>query len=226
MNFQLNYHGIKTIKMAENKKRKVKLVIVEEFDDVKPAVVEYSGANLFVKLQHAGLDTLISIFRKEFNKGFTNMKSSRIPLERRRMLIKNAILEEIEKQNVQETFCKKLLETYFAPPPSRVYETDWLSEFAVGEEVLFNQAYRPCRLAVIEKINKKSLSVRLYGYTEIWDRRAMTNQTSGIDRLVWNKAVDDGKKTIFKRGDIIKRGQERHYDEEFVEGQRSVDYGN
>ena len=211
--------------MAENKKRKVKLVIVED----EPAVVEYSGANLLVKLQHAGLDTLISIYRNEFKMGFTNMKSSRIPLERRRMLIKNAIITEIEKQSEQETFCKKLLDTYFAPPPSRVYETDWLSEFAVGEEVLVFEIYKPYRLGVIEKINKKSLSVRLYGYTEIWDNFAITNQTSGYNKLVWNKAVDDGKKTIFKRNVIIKRGEESrygYYDEMFVEGKRSVNYGN
>jgi hypothetical protein len=212
--------------MAENKKRKVKLVIVEDSDDEDSVVVDNSMANLLVKLESGGLDTLVLIYRKEFKLGFTNMKASSIPLERRRALIKSGIREEVEKSSDPNALCKKILETYFK---TRVFETNWLSKFAVGEEVLVNIACGRSyismqRLGVIKKINKKSLSIKMYDYETIHDDSLAMTHGIGVLRYVWNKTTIGKTKTTYHESGVIKRGEQPFYDVLFAEGREEVDY--
>jgi hypothetical protein len=54
---------------------------------------------------------------------------------------------------------------------------------------------------------------------------AIENQTLGYDRLVWDNFTNDSQ-VIYSKDNIVKKGQHKWGDETFIEGKRSVDYGN
>ena len=103
----------------------------------------------------------------------------------------------------------------------------WIAAFSVGEQVLVNgcgEFRRIRQKGVVDKVNKTSVTVNLFRYTEIRDQGALRNQTHGIDRLIWSDTFD-AKKAVKSRKNIIKKGESVYSDVEFVEGRNFVDYG-
>jgi hypothetical protein len=183
---------------------------------------------LLEKLNGCGIDVLISILGDEFRRSITNMKSSSIPLERRKGLAIKTIMEFVAKGD-SIAISNRILETYFAPKEPK--NTEWLNDFVVGEEVISKYApqERPSlkniyRKGIVSKINKKSLTIRLFAYKEIDDMDAIQNQTFGYNRLIWETRTNETQ-IIFDRMSIAKKGQETYYDAHFVEGKRLVDWG-
>jgi hypothetical protein len=187
---------------------------------------------LIKKLDTAGIDTMVSIYGNIFKRKISNMKASSIPLEKRRNLIITKILEAVVKSD-DKLISKKIIETYFAEKPKQEKPVaDWVTDFVVGEEVIITLApqqqkrgMKIHRKGKIIKINKKSVSVELFAYNEIDDKNALENQTYGYNKLVWASFTND-KMVIFARNMLVKKGDNNRTDEEFVEGKRSVDYGN
>ena len=194
--------------------------------------VIYDEDILIKKLDFAGIDTMVSIYGNIFKRKISNMKASSIPLEKRRNLIITKILEAVIKSD-DELISKKIIETYFAEKPKQEKPVaDWVTDFVVGEEVIITLApqqqkrgMKIHRKGKIIKINKKSVSVELFAYNEIDDKNALKNQTYGYNKLVWASFTND-KMVIFTRNMLVKKGDNNRTDEEFVEGKRSVDYGN
>jgi hypothetical protein len=181
---------------------------------------------LMKKMETAGIDKLVSIYGEQFHRRLTNMKASSIPLEKRRSLIITKIMEQIAKSD-DKAHDKKIMDTYFAEKPKEEKPiVEWLSNFAIGEEVIItNGPYKcPHRKGIISKINKKSVSVKLFAYREIDDKNALLNQTYGYNKLIWKTYTDDSK-VIFDKKSIVKKGEMSWIDEEFIEGKRFVDYG-
>ena len=181
---------------------------------------------LMKKMETAGIDKLVSIYGEQFNRRLTNMKSSSIPLENRRNLIISKIMRAIATSD-DKAHDKKIMDTYFAEKPKEEKPiVDWMSNFTIGEEVLICGKYmhNGNRKGKIAKINKKSVTVKLFAYTEISDKNAYENQTYGNNRLIWETFTNDSK-VIFDKKSIIKKGEISCIDEEFIEGKRPVDYG-
>lgn len=101
--------------------------------------------------------------------------------------------------------------------------TDWMNDFAVGEDVLVGGGGVSGFLhkGQVQKINKKSLSLKLYQYTMIADDEAKKNQTEGSIRLVWGDLIPYTY-MVYRRADVYKRSQ--GYAKYFAEGKRYVDY--
>ena len=209
--------------------KKYNLIIESDSEEEK----EYDNDILLKKLDEAGIDKLVSIYGDKFKRRISNMKCSRIPLEERKNLIVKKILEQVVKSE-NENISREILDTYFSEKEKKEKESpSWLNDYVVGEEVFILSAKSQGRgryvnrKAVISKINKKSLSVRLYGYNEIDDLNAIQNQTYGYNRLVWFGFTNDSQ-IMYDNRNIIKKEHltSTGYDEEFIEGRRSVDYGN
>jgi hypothetical protein len=203
-------------------------LIVESDSEVEN---EFANDILLKKLDEAGIDKLVSIYGDKFKRRISNMKCSRIPLEKRKNLIIKKILEAVVKSE-NENISKEILDSYFAEKQKKEMETpSWLNDYVVGEEVFIlsakpqDKAGYQNRKAIISKINKKSISVRLYGYDEIDDVNAIQNQTYGYNRLVWWDFTNDSQIMYDNRNIIKKENLTGRYAEEFIEGKRSVDYG-
>lgn len=176
---------------------------------------------LIKKLETAGIDKLISIYGEQFNNRFTNMKSSKIPLEKRRTLIITKIMEAVTKNEIHN----KIIDIYFAEKQKEEKPKDeWMSNFVIGEEVLIAGKYtwNPNRKGIIAKINKKSVSIELFAYEESDFIPSFENRDYGYKKLIWGTHTDY-KQVIYDKNLIIKKGE--HLDEEFIEGKRPVDYG-
>ena len=218
---------IKQEKVKAKAKMPRKLIIESDSEDE----LEFDNDILLKKLDEAGIDKLVSIYADKFKRRITNMKSSRIPLEKRKNLIITKILEAVVRSE-NENISKEILDTYFSEKEKKEKETpSWLNDYLVGEEVFILSA-KPQdrgryvnRKAIISKINKKSISVRLYGYNEIDDLNAIQNQTHGYNRLVWWDFTNDSQIMYNNRNIIKKENLTGRYAEEFIEGKRSVDYG-
>ena len=186
---------------------------------------EYS--TLVDSLHSAGIDKLVKILRNEFSRRLTNMKCCKIRLDTRKNTIVAKILEHV-KIGDQDKLTASIMATYFAPkekvPPS---EALWITSFSVGEIVLVRGCGKFRRIrqkGVVDKVNKTSVTVNLFRYTEIRDQGALRNQTHGMDRLIWSDTFD-AKKVVKSRMNIIKKGESVYSDVEFVEGRNFVDYG-
>ncbi len=109
-------------------------------------------------------------------------------------------------------------------PKDKKTNDEWLSNFVVGEEVLISGKYSfdPNIKGIIAKINKKSVSVKLFAYEEIVNEKDFENHAYGYNKLIWETYTNDSK-VIFNKNKIIKKGEQ--YDEEFIEGKRGYDYG-
>lgn len=194
--------------------------------------MEHSNDILIKKLDNAGIDKLATILKEQFKCRFTNIKKSNIPLEKRKNLIISKILEGVLKSN-DDTLSQEMINTYF-PEKEKKEKPDatWANDFVVGEEVLIKYAPRQnlpqfkdiTRKGKILKINKKSVSVGLFGYNEIDDLDAIKNQTIGYNKLEWCNYLS-GKMVIFNRTDIVKKGEMSWYDDEFIVGKMRVDWG-
>jgi hypothetical protein len=182
---------------------------------------------LMKKMETAGIDKLVSIYGEQFNRRLTNMKSSSIPLENRRNLIISKIMRAIAISD-DKAHDKKIMDIYFPEKPKEEKPiVDWMSNFTIGEEVLICGKYMHNAniKGKIAKINKKSVTVKLFAYTEISDKNAYENQTYGNNRLIWETFTNDSK-VVFDKKSIIKKGEISCIDAEFIEGKRPVDYGN
>ena len=124
----------------------------------------------------------------------------------------------IDEQNVRV----KINGRWVKKPTEKNYE--WLSNFVIGEEVLIAGKYMhdPNIKGIIAKINKKSVSVKLFAYTEGACIPAFENRDYGYKKLIWETYTNDSK-VIFNKDLIIKKGEQ--YDAEFIEGKRGYDYG-
>ena len=237
---------VRTIKIKVKKIKKV-LIIVEDSDEeivevapepepepvvVVDEVISYND-DLIFELDNTGIDNLISIYGGEFKRRISNMKSSSIPLVKRRTLITTKIMEAVVKSE-DKNHAKKIIDLYFAKKPKQEKpDADWVADFVVGEEVIVTNAPQQDtrfsrtihRKGKITKINKKSVSVGLFGYNEIDDKNALANQTHGSNKLIWWNFTNDSK-VVFDRKSIVKKGQYSWIDAEFNEGRMSVDYGN
>jgi hypothetical protein len=215
---------IVTITSKEQEKNDIEANIYEEEKECDNDI-------LLKKLDEAGIDKLVSIYGDKFKRRITNMKCTSIPLEKRKNLIKTKILEQVVKsENIN--ISREILDTYFVEKEKKEKDTpSWLNDYVVGEEVFIlsakpqNRGRYVNRKAIISKINKKSLSVRLYGYNEIDDLNAIQNQTYGYNRLVWWDFTNDSQIMYDNRNIIKKENLTGCYAEEFIEGRRSVDYG-
>ena len=226
------YHILQnTIKELEDLKKKQE----EKTKALPKFVIEEDEAppdRLIDELNKSGIDKLVNILKTEFKRKITNIKNCDIPLEKRKSLIINKILELTNYEISQ-----KILETYFKPKEKKTKEVSWLNDFTIGEEVLA-YAYidknkygyfgrKTYRLGKVLKINKSSISVKLYGYRRIDDPKASLEQTHGVDRLIWDKSFYTETTPFHMRRYLIKKGEEGRYrDEEFIEGKVNVDYGN
>jgi hypothetical protein len=215
---------IVTITSKEQEKNDIEANIYEEEKECDNDI-------LLKKLDEAGIDKLVSIYGDKFKRRITNMKCTSIPLEKRKNLIKTKILEQVVKsENIN--ISREILDTYFVEKEKKEKDTpSWLNDYVVGEEVFIlsakpqNRGRYVNRKAIISKINKKSLSVRLYGYNEIDDLNAIQNQTYGYNRLVWWDFTNDSQIMYDNRNIIKIENLTGCYAEEFIEGRRSVDYG-
>jgi len=192
----------------------------------KNAGDEYS--TLVDSLHSAGIDKLVKILRNEFSRRLTNMKCCKIRLDTRKNTIVAKILEHV-KIGDQDKLTASIMATYFAPkekvPPG---EALWITSFSVGEIVLVNgcgEFRRIRQKGVVDKVNKTSVTVNLFRYTEIHDDYAARNQTHGSNRLMWLDTFD-AKKVVKSRRNIVKKGECIYYDSQFIEGLHRVDYGN
>lgn len=168
-------------------------------------------------LKDSSVDKLCDILSL-FSKKITNMKNSRIPLEKRKTTIISFITDEINKLDEPTTLVDKIIKDHFTKKTKNI---EWLNEFVVGEEVLVNY-----KKGKIEKINPKSVSVSMYTFDIINDDFAWNNQTFGTIRYIWKPEIRDTI-VIHSREKLIKRGEdEGAFDRYFIEGERSVDYGN
>ena len=194
--------------------------------------VIYDNDILLAKLDKAGLDILINILKDTFKCRISNMKSSSIPLQKRRDLIIKTILEHIVK-SPDETLSRKILDTHFPEKVSIKRDASWLDEFEVDEILLVysnhDHAYIKARIL---KINKASLTVKMYSYTKILDTDAIQNQTYGNHRLVWENPEDQilhqtyDTKCLRSRNGFLKFGESKWRDDEFVEGKQRCDFGH
>lgn len=196
-------------------------IVEEETPEPEKQEIEPLG-NLITKLETAGIDKMCLIYGEQFKRRITNMKSSRIPLEKRLSLIRGKIFQEVSN-NPDKSIAQKILDKYFQKKEVAKKDASWVEDFTIGEEVLIFER-RMKRKGVVKKINKTSVSVDLFHYSEIDDRYALENQTYGKNRLIWSSWTDK-RQVIYSRDGIIKKGQETYYDKEFLEGGRSVDYG-
>ncbi len=203
-------------------KTKTRMSIEFIIDESVPVEIISHVSILTEKLNKAGIDVLATILKQEFNCRITNLKNSRVALEKRRQIAIDAILCEKALNNDGQR-ALTILETYFADKPKKIRNNDWLNKFEVGEEVLVYEGYI-YRKGIINKINKSSLLISLYGYETQHDLDAITNQTHGTDKLIWYNFIS---KTIIKHNNnyIRKKGESEYYDKIFIEGKRDVDYG-
>jgi hypothetical protein len=187
----------------------------------------YDNDILLTKLDSAGLDVMINILKNTFKSKVSNMKDTRIPLEKRRNLLIKIILENIVR-STDVTLSKKILDTYFQKKVSIKRDVSWINDFVVGEIVLVRRSdgRNGFLKAKIVKINKTTLSVKMYHYTTITDKDALINQTYGTDRLIWGDCLGEIK-NCYSSSRIIKLGQGNGaLDDQFIEGKCRVDYGN
>lgn len=173
-------------------------------------------------LHKAGIDVLSTILREMFNCRITNLKNSGVALEKRRRIAIDAILCERALNN-DETKANTIIEKYFAVKPKKEKNNDWLEKFEVGEEVLIYHSHDFIK-GRINKINKNSLTIELFAYSVIIDEEAIKNQTHGYNRLIWHNHINN-KVIRYNTDGIVKKGESKYYDELFIEGKRSVDYG-
>jgi len=206
-------------------KKKPKLVLIIEEDEDEDEILT---ASLEAKIRNAGIPTLVSIYKEQFNRRISNMNASSIPLEKRKSLIVGKILEKCDTIEIK----KIIMDTYFTKKEKEEKDVSWLNNFVVGEEVLIMGAKAQgkysrtiTRKGLIQKINKTSVSVRLFAYTEIDDMNAIENQTWGYNRLVWDNFTNDSQ-VIYSKDNIVKKGECKYRDEELIEGKKMVDYGN
>jgi len=171
-------------------------------------------------LEGSSIDKLCDIY-KIFGRFLTNMKCSSNPLELRKAKIISCIERELNKIDNPTTLVDKIIKNHFTKKTKNI---DWVNEFVVGEEVLlFTGSYKK---GIIKKINTKSVSVSMYAYDTIDDNNAWVNQTVGKTRLIWKPEIT-GSKVVYHHKNLKKRGEVNGaFDRYFLEGERSVDYGN
>lgn len=187
------------------------------------------------EFEKLGIDTLIDIFAL-WKRKMTNMKSSRIPLEKRRTHIIDAI-KKIMKDSPDEKNIE-IIKTYFAPkaPAEKKGKDPELSNYKVGDIVLcdagkYRNIWTPAK---VRKINEKSITIQFDEYRRIDDLDAIRNQTYGKDRLVWLNCFGGAKKVIADSKNIWSKSDcETRYKGDmsyllryFDEGEVRVDFGN
>lgn len=205
------------------RKKKVKKINLEFIIEQEQEQEQDNTEKLIVHLNKAGIDMLVTIYKNEFKRKITNMKCSAIPLDKRKGLIIKNILEAIVKGDTL-ALTDKIITTYFSKNTEKTLSPEWINEFSLREEILvyndgiYNKGF-------VYKINKKSISVRLFCYSEIDDMNAIVNQTYGTNKLKW-WGLTNKTKIIFKRHHIIKKDERTYMNELFEQGERRVDYGN
>lgn len=205
--------------IPKKKSKKVKIELIEI-----PDTTDNIRDELEKKLNSASIDTLVEIFRTEFKSRITNMKCSSIPLEKRKNIIITKILEAASKTN--NDIDKKIIDTYFFP---QIKNTEWVNDFVVGEEVLFHRGtthgwHSVYVKAKVMKINKSSISIRLFHYKVVIDENAYENQTYGYNKMVWDNFTDE-RKIVYQRGALKKYGEIEIYNKYFTQGEYFADYG-
>lgn len=213
----------KVIKVKKTKKPKNIIFIIED-DNTEIEFMKH--------LDDAGIPKMVSILGNEFKTRVSNIKCSSIPLEKRKELLKNTILSKCITIDIKQ----KIIDTYFTKKEVAKKDISWLDDFTVGEEVLITNAKKQnstlskccysniVRKAKIAKINKSSISVGLFAYTEKYDIDALQNQTYGSTKLIWNSFTNDSQ-IVYDRRDIIKKGECSWRENIFEEGEINVDYG-
>lgn len=197
----------------------------EIWDNIKEFMIEKPKHKLIKKLNKTGIDTLVKILKGQFKRGFSNMKSSSIPLEKRRNLIITTILKCSKPSNIDD-----ILKLYYAEKDKTKIEKDcsWVNNYSVGEELLGRTGEYGIyfRKAKVVKINKSSITIGLYYYNQIDDDDAARNQTYGNHRLIWGNFIND-KKIIYNKDQLIKQTDFKDWNKKiFIEGKKSCDYGN
>jgi hypothetical protein len=219
-----------------NNKKREKIEFIEEiivsvkfpdgvWDIIKEFMIEKPKHKLIKKLNETGIDTLVKILKEQFKRGFSNMKSSSIPLEKRRNLIITTILKCSKPSNIDN-----ILKLYYAEKDKTKIEKDcsWVNNYFVGEQLLCKTGEYGIysRKAKVIKINKSSLTIGLYSYTQIDDVDGVRNQTYANHRLIWVNFINN-KKVIYDKRDLIKQTDFNESDLNiFIEGEKSYDYSN
>jgi hypothetical protein len=186
----------------------------------------------YYNFEELGIDSLISILAL-WNRKVTNMKSSSIPLEKRKTTIISAIRKVIKEKPDHLKFVS--IAGYFKSkekPKAKEIDVNLL-KYNIGDEVLYDDGRYRCKwiLGKVVKFNTKSLTIQLDSYRTIDDLNAIQNQTYGEHKLIWNhcfgekKVVITDPTKIYSKQDCLDR-KHLHYLQYFEEGRERCDYGN
>ena len=97
--------------------------MIKQFMIVPTTSPAYNNYQLKKALKTAGIDVMISIFRGQFKRGISNMKESRIPLDKRRNLIATAIMKQViisENKN----HARHIMDLWFKSPEIKKKEKE------------------------------------------------------------------------------------------------------
>ncbi len=180
----------------------------------------------------------------EFNKGLTNMNTSRIPIETRKEKAFERLLKEVEKLDGDELQkWKDKLENVFnlkkAEKAEKV-EKD-LTDYKIGEDVIFYTKYKVEEpwtsigeseykvevKCMIKKINKCSITLQKYkcnvDYTD--ERRAFIEQTHGDIKFEWTNELRDKDIVVVKNVTQLMRSDHSLYQKYIKVTYYNIDFG-
>ncbi len=187
----------------------------------------------YYNFENLGIDRLVEILAL-WKRKITNMKSSSIPLEKRKAVIISAIRKVIQSNPNHKHFL--VINSYFAPKEKAQPKIDnKLFTYKKGDLVIHDVGkYRTKYvLAKVVKINEKSITIQLDTYRTILDEKAMRDQTYGSHRLIWNECfwgdkvvIKDSNKIYSKQDCLENKNDKSFYIEYFTEGKEDCDFGN
>jgi hypothetical protein len=219
---------VESFKNAKGRVFNVEEISVEFPDDVWNIIKEYMidtpKHELITNLNKIGLDPLQLILKKQFNCGISNIKCSRVPLEKR----KNLLITSILKKAVNTKIRNEILTIHFNKEKKKI-DCSWVNNYSIGEELLCKNKIHYSGIHNIKskviKINKTSVTIGYYDYNIIEDDNAWKNQTNGENRLIWNKNISKTY-VVFNQKNLTKQCDFYQFEKKiFLEGIQSVDYG-
>ena len=159
----------------------------EFIPEIWDIIRSYRKKPIEAKLWKMGIKPLVSLVKDYTFSRFTNMNSSKIPLEQRKTILIKCLMEyHINKGNI-------VLEEKKKEVVKMVYKNKVQREIKVGDMINYNLAsgaycYDMCGGLVV-KIGKSKVTIQLYGAKLIHeDWESKRNQTYGYDVYSWEEA--------------------------------------
>jgi len=216
-----------------------KCLIIEEdkylfCEEIWNYIKEFTGWNYTFNLHKLGIDKLKTICIYNFRFGFTNMKSARINIEKRKNLLISTIYQKLNSPTKKPK--KEIYEnimTYFEKKEKK--ETEKINEMIkVGDEIIVSED-RHCNLyrcGIVEKISptRSIATISLYDYRLEEDLFAIQNQTFGEHKYHWIKTsrtetIKVGSSRSIYTKEMLEKEGYKSYLRYFNIGGRRVDYG-